>query len=272
MATRQPIQARHSSMLYIGLLILGLLPVLAVMMLVVTPEREEHQQAKDNLSNMRATARVQKTVIAQSQATATAMTQAYNTAMNYSHWPPFFYDDFSTNKNGWQTGESKSEFGTINRSISNNKYRWNVKAKKGLASRSYSDIGPVSDFYLTVEGQQISGAKRVNYSVVFRRDEDNNFYILRVDDDQRFRLSLRYNKEWTTLINWTKTSAIRSDQVNHLTVIAEGSHFLFYINNQLVAEIDDSKLPSGEVGLAIELLNADDEAVFEFDNFEVRAP
>ena len=37
-------------------------------------------------------------------------------------------------------------------------------------------------------------------------------------------------------------------------------------------EADDDRLSQGQVGVTIELLDADDSGVFEFDNFEVRAP
>lgn len=123
-----------------------------------------------------------------------------------------------------------------------------------------------------MESEQINGAKAAYYGLTFRKDDDENYYFFRVRDDRYFDFLLRYKEEWTTLIDWTKTSAIKPDDVNRLTVTAEGSHFSFYINNELVAEFDDSQLSDGEVGLAIGLSNADDEAVSEFDNFEVRVP
>ena len=53
---------------------------------------------------------------------------------------------------------------------------------------------------------------------------------------------------------------------------SEGTHFIFFINDQFVAELDDPRLSAGTAGLAIELANAGDEAVVEFDNFQLRAP
>ncbi len=68
------------------------------------------------------------------------------------------------------------------------------------------------------------------------------------------------------------SSAIRPGQVNHLTVVAQGAHLSFFVNGQLVAQHDDSGLKSGSVGPVVELFHSGDHAVFEFDNFEVRAP
>ena len=64
----------------------------------------------------------------------------------------------------------------------------------------------------------------------------------------------------------------RPGEANRLTVIGRGSHFTFYINDQYVAEAEDDRLTAGDVGVAVELLDDGDSAVFEFDDFEVRAP
>jgi hypothetical protein len=121
-----------------------------------------------------------------------------------------------------------------------------------------------------VEARRVSGSEDGRYGLVFRY-ADGDYYFVRIRDDQHFRLSLWYEDEWTTVIDWTETSTIRPGQVNRLTVIAEGTHFTFYVNDQYAGEADDSRLSSGGVGVAIEL-GAGDAAVFEFDNFEVRAP
>ena len=77
---------------------------------------------------------------------------------------------------------------------------------------------------------------------------------------------------WKTQIKRTEASAIRPGEVNRLTVISEGSHYTFLVNDEVVGEADYSGLASGRVGLAIELSEAGDSAVYEFDNFELRAP
>lgn len=65
---------------------------------------------------------------------------------------------------------------------------------------------------------------------------------------------------------------MRPGAVNRLTVIEQGSHLTFFVNGQYVVETDDTRLNDGVMGPAVELVHAGDEAVFEFDNFEVRAP
>jgi hypothetical protein len=89
------------------------------------------------------------------------------------------------------------------------------------------------------------------------------------NDEQYFTFELLDQDEWTTLIDWTKTSAIHPGEVNQLAVRGEGAHFEFFINDEFVGEADDSEFSSGTAGLVIGLPEAGDKAVFEFDNFEI---
>jgi len=115
------------------------------------------------------------------------------------------------------------------------------------------------------------GPQSSSYGVVFRQ-ADKDFYAFEISDAQQFALSLYYQGQWMKLIDWTESSAIRPGEVNRVTVLGEGSHFSLYINDQHVGEAEDGQLSEGEVGLTITLYDAGDEAVFEFDKFEVRAP
>jgi hypothetical protein len=58
--------------------------------------------------------------------------------------------------------------------------------------------------------------------------------------------------------------------VNRLTVVGEGSKFVFFINEVFVGAVVDERLTEGAIGVAIGLSNPGDKAVFEFDNFELR--
>jgi serine/threonine protein kinase len=218
-----------------------------------------------------AQARKKATSTAEAQAAATAeLACAHDTAIAPAHWPVILCDTFDTNVNDWRTGDYSSERLTGNRDITNGKYRWEANALKGVVWRWQPDIASVSDFYLTVEARRVSGSEDGRYGLVFRY-ADGDYYLFRIRDDQHFQLLLWYEDEWMALIGWTETSTIRPGQVNRLTVIAEGTRFTFYVNDQLVGEADDSRLSSGRVGVSI-ALDTDDAAILEFDNFEVRAP
>jgi hypothetical protein len=129
----------------------------------------------------------------------------------------------------------------------------------------------MKDFYVSVDCRKVTGSTDTAMGLVFRSYE-GNYYILRVGNVQRFKVALMKNDQWTTLIPWTRSDAIKPYEMNKIAVIGEGSHFLFFINNQYVGEVEDLQLTDGAVGIAISLFHADDHAVFEFDNFELRKP
>ena len=190
----------------------------------------------------------------------------------YSEWPLVLKDDFSQPDNDWETGQSNDRFSTGTVSITGGQYRFDLKANDGFIwwSRSLNNT-ETADLYAAVDAQQIGGPTSADYGIVFRWGR-GNYYYFEITESGQFAFSINYFEKWETLVNWTSAAAIRPGKVNRLAVGAEGSHFAFYVNGESVGEADDSRLPSGTVGVAVELSQAGDQAVFQFDHFEWRAP
>lgn len=181
-----------------------------------------------------------------------------------------FSDSFDSNMQDWPTGTSDGELGTHERSLSNGKYLWEALAKQGLAMKAFPKVAdPVTDFYLTVDALLDSGPTDSEYGVVFRLDDNNNYYSFQANDDQKFSFWLRYNGKWIKLLDWKKTSAIRPGEVNRIGVLAEGSRFSFFINDQFVGEAEDDRLAVGRVGFYVLTRPDEVQNVFEFDNFKL---
>jgi len=214
----------------------------------------------------------QATATAQAQATATAEAGMDTTLLAASSWPLVLYDDFSADVNDWSSGDYSDELIEGNRQIADGQYLWEATAMGGVVWWSIPETSSVSDLYLTVEAQQTGGTTESQYGLLFRRVDRDNYYLFRIRDDGDYQFRMRYEGEWQTLISWTESGTIQPGEVNQLTVVAEGSHFTFYINDQYVDEYDDSRLSSGQSGLLLGLDEESDTAIFEFDNFELRAP
>jgi tRNA A-37 threonylcarbamoyl transferase component Bud32 len=212
------------------------------------------------------------TATAEARAAATAAASGGDPLVAASRWPVVLSDSFSANENDWPAGDYSDERVAGNRLIANGKYRWEATALDDVIWWSIPEAASVSDFYLTAEARRVSGVEDGQYGVIFRRADRDNYGLFKIEDSQYFKVSLQYEGEWDTVIDWTKSSTIRPDGVNRLTVVGRGSHLTFYINDEYVGEADESRLSGGKTGVAIELVAADDSAVFEFDNFEVRAP
>ncbi len=81
-----------------------------------------------------------------------------------------------------------------------------------------------------------------------------------------------YKGEWQTLAAYTQSDLIYTDKANWIAVRGEGSHFVFYINNSLVTELDDTRLAQpGWQGIAVEM-DSGKLGDFEFDNFRLGPP
>ena len=186
-------------------------------------------------------------------------------------WPIVFFDTFNTNTSNWPTGAEDGDLSTVTLQVD---ARYSIKAiaKNNFIYWVRPEIPIVTDFRLEVEAAQLSGADDGQVGLLFRQEDDNNYYIFRITNDQYYSLSRSTSDGWETVIAWTNSPVIQSSKINHLTVIVQDSLFILLINHQVVQEIKDANLVSGQCGLVIGLFTTDDEAVFEFDNFTLRAP
>ncbi len=187
-----------------------------------------------------------------------------------SGWTLAFGDDFNDNAHEWVVGSYENDWGTVTRVITDGLYTWNITAARSVGRWCTPEIAPLSDFYLTVDAQRVSGPLDASYGVVLRHNA-GNYYLFSIRDDGFFNLNLWYNFAWRAVIDWTGTLAIRPGEVNQLAVLAEGTHFTLNINGVTVAEAEDAQLAEGEMGLSV-LFITPGNAVFTFDRFEVYTP
>lgn len=205
--------------------------------------------------------------------TATAQIQDAQAAIEdaANNWELVLADTFDNNDNLWLAESSDDEYALISYEIVEGKYRWDTTAHQSFIGWARSNTDPLTDFYLSVEITQIDGPDTADFGVLFREDEDSNFYYFAISQQGLYTFYI-YFEGWDTLIDWTDTTLILPNAPNRITVIGEGSHFTFFINDQYLTEFTDDQIPEGLTSLAIELDDEGDQAVFEFDNFELRTP
>jgi len=93
------------------------------------------------------------------------------------------------------------------------------------------------------------------YGLVFRLTPQSKlFYVLELNSQGSYRFVRAQGNNplnWLTLIDWTHSSAIQSGygHTNTFLVLANGNHFSFYINKQLiVSSFSDVSYMSGLIG------------------------
>jgi hypothetical protein len=241
--------------------------------LTATADARERAAATSTARVLQATAHAEATATAYAQATATAEARLYAPLQEASVWSSVLFDDFSAEGNGWRTGDySDALVVGGSRSISAGVYRWQAEAGDDFVWWSVPDADSVSDCYVAVDAQLVSGVPDAQYGLIFRRVDSKNYYLFLVRDDGNFELVRMFEGEWTFLIEWIKVVAIRSGEVNRLEVIAKGDEFTLYINSEHVGEYSDSQLASGKPAVVVGLTEAGDTSIVEFDNFELRVP
>jgi len=123
------------------------------------------------------------------------------------------------------------------------------------AAWCYSNQQQFSDVVITAQAQLLRGEI---YGLVFRLSPvKREFYVLELNSlgEYRFvRATGTDPSQWLTLIDWTHSNAILSGyrHVNTFLIVAKGSQFRFYINQQLiVTNFSDSLYSSGLIGFLV---------------------
>jgi hypothetical protein len=110
-----------------------------------------------------------------------------------------------------------------------------------------------SDFVLEVDARQASGSPDSSYGVLFRMQDNDQFYRFEITGDGHFMLERRNSDgSWTRLSpDWTASAAINQglNVVNRLKIIASGSQITIYANDVLLQQVSDSTYGSGAIGL-----------------------
>ncbi len=135
-----------------------------------------------------------------------------------------------------------------------------------LGDRTYGD------FVLEVETWQRSGAPESSYGVLFRLQEDKQFYRFDITGNGLFIVERRHvDGTWTRLTpEWTATPALNQglNVANKLKVIAAGPTLTFYANDVLLTQVVDEALTSGAIALDAGTFGGGDLQV-SFDNLTI---
>ena len=132
-----------------------------------------------------------------------------------------------------------------------------------------------TDFIMEVDATQVSGPDNNTYGVIFRYGLDakefyaflisgDGFYVFTVDGADR--------DEPEFLVNWAESSAIKQGaQTNHIKVVAVGGNMKYYVNDQLLGEVTDTRFSAGTVGIFAGTLEEGGVQV-SFDNLKISQP
>lgn len=202
---------------------------------------------------------------------ATAAAQAWQAELKrFAGGSLLISDDFDDNTYDWPAGDDFGSYVDITSSIVGGKYRWEVTANDNFIYWARPAMDYLTDFYLSVETQMVSGPADGTSGVAFRILDPENYYLFRIDNENAYQLSRAGPESWATILDWDESPAIRPYEANAITIIARGARFYIFVNDHFIAEAFDDTLPEGRAGVAAGMYNPGERGVFEFDSFELR--
>lgn len=162
----------------------------------------------------------------------------------------------------------------INRRAENGAYFIDILVP-GYIGWTYCEDKVFTDFVMEADIAQVSGPNDSEYGVVFRYDDTlKEFYAFNISSDGYYSFTIDGTNftEATYLIKWAKTDTVKQGLAsNHVKVVATGGKFQFYVNDQLVAEAEDSTHAAGWVGFVAFTPKDGPAASFSFDNLVIRS-
>ena len=125
-----------------------------------------------------------------------------------------------------------------------------------VTTRSVDGIGPSTGYGLIIHGEKSKAGELEDYVLLIYTGSDPQYEILMHKGGQQ-----------TTLVPWTKASAIRGGtNTNQLEIRARGTELTFYINGQYVNRLTDSEnFKRGVAGFY-----TSDTADVAFDDLEIK--
>lgn len=190
-----------------------------------------------------------------------------------ARWTTVLYDNFVSKDNNWLIRNQTSEyFAPLNQVIEDGRYRWDAKISRvSSISTAWLEGYRVADFQLSVNCKHIVGSKAgSSWGVIFRVQDNRNYYWFRITDSLFFAVSVVSDGEWLNLVEWTRTDTIKPHGVNQLEVIAHEAYFVCLINGQIVSEVEDGHFRQGLAGIAIEGYADGEKTTFDFLDFTLR--
>jgi uncharacterized RDD family membrane protein YckC len=154
-----------------------------------------------------------------------------------------FADDFIDNRNGWPNSETAYlESGRYHVRETNEGYSYWVDCR---------ECGPFSDFVYEAMISKVEGPDDDAYGLQFRKNGDTH-YALWISADGYWQFT-SYTGDWNELTDWARSPAInKGNSRNKLRVVARGSHFEFYVNDQFLGSAEDQAFPSsGNLGFGV---------------------
>lgn len=110
-----------------------------------------------------------------------------------------------------------------------------------------------ADFLAEFDVMALTGVPQGQMGLAFRIYDADNYYYYAINSDGEYALQRKLNGEWTTLIDWTADDSLNTGKRtnNRLGLLAQGDQLVLLANDIILAEVEDTALVQGYLGLAV---------------------
>jgi len=179
-----------------------------------------------------------------------------------------FEDDFSRTSSGWDRfsdDETSTDYLEDTYQIKVDKANWYTWANPG---KTFVDVR------VEVDAWKASGPDG-DAAILCRYKDEENFYLIGITTDGYYGITKIVAGEDTLLgsdvLEFSSVIKTGAGETNRLRVDCIGDRLSLYVNGEIVAEVTDGDLASGDVGLASGTYD-DPGTDMRFDNFVVYRP
>ncbi len=179
--------------------------------------------------------------------------------------PREFADDFRRDNGRWALVDS--EGGAVTRT--NLALRIEVSEPETLVWSANDGAWP-ADFLIEADAMLVDGDPASEVGIIFRQQDNANFYLFAVNGYGAFALSKQEAGEWSELVPWTQleTTLIVPGVTTRLGVLAEGDALTLLVDGAIVAQVADDSFERGRLALAAGTFDSAP-AVAAFDNVDI---
>jgi hypothetical protein len=175
-----------------------------------------------------------------------------------------YEDDFSNPNSGWTQSSAAEGEGYYK----DGEFHGVVKMWDWSAWQFNRNAGRFKDFIIEEDIRLASGPKDSAYGLIFRCQDDDNFYRFLISANGSYLIGARLDGKWTELQRWTMSPYIKQDTgINHLKVICKGTQIEVQVNGYHLTTVVGDSFTDGYVGGII--YASEPNAHVAFDNLKV---
>lgn len=190
---------------------------------------------------------------------------------------PLLFDDFTTAETSvLHTGQTE----TTSYTFVNGMYCMQVAIPNYVAWSSVQQSSYVTATHIAIQVETYTAASASNVAsgMLFRYQNDANYYLFAVSHKGLYSLTLVQDGKWIALMDWTSSRAINtgnqaSPQMvsNTLRVELAGEYITLFVNGVRLETMRDATFRNGEVALAVNTFTFEEEKeiVVFFDNLAI---